>query len=402
MSRHGKVKRNRFGKFYAGYLLLIAALMLVLFLNVRGTLVKYEKSQPENYVISLLEHAGKNDKALGSYLQDNFFGDNAKYAYGDAAERSREFYNTVAHSKLEAKKDLANSEGSKLIYNITADEKPFVTVAMTEKSIKKKMLGLLSIAEYNLDFAFLRDPDSTKKNLKISENGTLEYTLVLPEDFSVCVDGKPIALGDNTEPAVIDDFESISQYPMVPDGVRVSLEFPFEPNLSVQNSSGKEVAMNLFGGVYYAAADYSGSAEAPAVFSEIGDPIEMYKLWIRFTRMADVPGSYYGLYTVKDGCRFLPGSDMDTFAENWAHQVDITFVSDYDDYSFTKKEAGNYVVYNDKFCSCDVHIDETIWVTGVGERTDSYNNRMFFIYNEDTGIAPKGWYWVGQLDLTGR
>ena len=110
----------------------------------------------------------------------------------------------------------------------------------------------------------------------------------------------------------------------------------------------------------------------------------------------DVGGYYHGLYTVLDECRILPGSKLEEMAESWASSIDITFVSDHYGYYFLNESVDNYIMYNDEFCSADVKFDEVISVAGVGDRTVEYQNRMFFVKQNGE------WYWVGQLDLTGR
>ena len=129
-------KKNLFGKFYFAYLFVILAALVLLFFHVRSVMVDYEKSQPDNYVIALLNHAGKGDKALGDYLQEHCF---AQDEYGDPKTRSNEFYNTDAHAKLTAAKNLSYSEGDVFVYDVNADDKPFITVAI-EKSGEKRML----------------------------------------------------------------------------------------------------------------------------------------------------------------------------------------------------------------------------------------------------------------------
>lgn len=402
MSKHGKVKRNLFGKFYALYLIAIVVLLVIVCVNVFFTLVKYEKSQPVNYVLSLVNHAGKSDKSVGTYLQDNFFSENAEFAYGDVKEKSKEFYNTISKSQLEAKKDLLNSSENMLVYNVLADEHPFVTIAIKEVKSVKKMLGLLKIPTYELQYVFLRDSASSKTNLALSEDGYFSSSIVFPADFTLCVDGTPFRGLDQYEETEIADFESISQYSMVPKGRKYKVDLPFEGKLSVLNDAGEEVSISYLGGTYYAAADYSSTENGDAILAQIGDPIAMYKLWARFTRLADVGGAANGLYVVWDECKFLPDSDMYNLAYDWATQIDITFVSDYYGYYFENEKMTNFVQYNDKFCSCDVHVELNVNTYSSGYRTDSFDNRMFFIYNDDTSIAKKGWYWVGQYDITGR
>ena len=389
-----KKKKTLFGKFYFAYLVITLAGLALLFMHVRGILVDYEKSQPDNYVLGLLNHASKNDKALGSYLQENCF-----YAtdYGDPEARQNSFYNTDAYSELKATKNLTYSEEDLFVYDVTANDKPFVTVAI-EKTGSKQKLGIFNIASYKLKYAFVRNPEISKPSFKLSDEGTIAFSVVLPKDFTLKFDGAVVDTSSGSE-GVIEDFAAFSAYDEVPTGTKMDFVLHYDPIITVENNVGEEVNLNLDisseGNVYYAAADYgTDSAQADAV-REVGDFLSMYELWARFMT-DDVGGYYHGLYSVLDECRILPGSKLEEQATAWATSIDITFVSDHYGYYFQNENVDNYILYNDNFCSADVSFDEVISVSGVGDRTIEYNNRMFFIRRDGE------WYWVGQLDLTGR
>ena len=389
-----KRKKNLFGKFYFAYLFIIAACLVLLFFHVRGVLVEYEKSQPENYVIDLLKHAGKGDKALGAYLQENCF---AAEDYGDPKARSVVFYDTDAHAKLAAKKNLTYSDGDLYVYDVTADEKPFVTIAI-EKTGSKNKLGIMNIASYKLRYAFVRNPETPRISQKLAEDGTIAFSVVLPSDFKLLFDGAEVDIS-GAEGSPIEDFAYFSEYEAVPEGAKMDFVLHYDPQLKVLNNVGEEVSINLEvtpeGYIYYAAADYGSDAAQEEAVKKVGDFLEMYKLWAKFMT-DDVGGYYHGYYDVKEGCRIMPGSKLEDQAWNWANSIDITFVSDHWNIAFTNEKVDNYVLYNDDFCSADVRFDEIVSVNGVGDVTVPYNNRMFFVRQGGE------WYWVGQLDLTGR
>ncbi len=389
-----KKKKSLFGKFYFAYLFVIIAALVLLFFHVRSVMVDFEESQPDNYVISLLKHAGRGDKALGDYLLENCF---AADDYGDPTARSTEFYNTDAHAKLTAKKNLSYSEGDVSVYDVSADEKPFITVAI-EKSGEKRMLGIFNVSSYKLKYAFVRNPEISKPSFKLSGDGTVSFSVVLPDDFTLKFNGAPVDTSSGTE-GIVEDFSAFSAYEAVPKGTRMDFTLHYDPIITVENNVGQEVRLNSDitseGNFYYAAADYGTDEAQRAAVSQVGDFLAMYKLWARFMT-DDVGGYYHGYYDVKEGCRIMPGSRLEDQAWAWANSIDITFVSDHYGYYFQNESVDNYILYNDDFCSADVRFDEVISVAGVGDRVIPYNNRMFFIRQNGE------WYWVGQLDLTGR
>ena len=387
-------KKNTFGKFYFAYLFIILAVLVLLFFHVRSVMVDYEKSQPDNYVIALLNHAGKGDKALGDYLQENCF---AADDYGDPKARSNEFYNTDAYSKLSATKNLRYSEGDVSVYDVKADDKPFVTIAI-EKSGEKRLLGIFNVASYKLKYAFIRNPEKSRTSFKLSDEGTVAFSVVLPKDFTLQFNGADVDTSSASE-SDIEDFAYFSMYDQVPKGAKMDFVLHYDPVITVLNNVGEEVNLNLQitpeENIYYAAADYGTDDAQKAAVEKVGDFLSMYELWARFMT-DDVGGYYHGLYTVLDECRILPGSKLEEMAESWASSIDITFVSDHYGYYFLNESVDNYIMYNDEFCSADVKFDEVISVAGVGDRTVEYQNRMFFVKQNGE------WYWVGQLDLTGR
>ncbi|MBR0482425.1 MAG: hypothetical protein IJJ48_08145 [Firmicutes bacterium] len=387
-------KKNLFGKFYFAYLFVILAALVLLFFHVRSVMVDYEKSQPDNYVIALLKHAGKGDKALGDYLQENCF---AQDEYGDPKTRSNEFYNTDAHAKLTAAKNLSYSEGDVFVYDVNADDKPFITVAI-EKSGEKRMLGIFNVSSYKLKYAFVRNPETKKPSFKLSDEGTVSFSVVLPKDFTLQFNGADVDISGASE-SPIEDFSYISDYDQVPTGAKMDFTLHYDPIIKVMNNVGEEVKLNLDitpeGNIYYAAADYGTDSAQEAEVKKVGDFLSMYKLWARFMT-DDVGGYYHGYYEVKEGCKIMPGSKLEDQAWQWATSIDITFVSDHWSIEFENENVDNYILYNDDFCSADVRFDEIVNVSGVGPTTVKYNNRMFFIREDGE------WYWVGQLDLTGR
>ena len=276
-----KRKKSLFGKIYFAYLIFIIAALALLFFHVRSVMVEFEESQSDNYVIALLNHAGKGDKALGAYLQDNCF---AATDYGDPAERMNSFYNTDAHSKLEAKKNLSYSEGDVFVYDVTADEKPFVTVAI-EKSGEKRMLGIFNVSSYKLKYAFVRNPEIPKPSFKLSDEGTVSFSIVLPDDFTLKFNGAVVDTSAGTE-GIIEDFAAFSSYGPVPKGTRMDFTLHYDPIITVENNVGEEVRLNLDvsseGNLYYAAADYGSDDAQKAAVTQVGDFLSMYKLWARF------------------------------------------------------------------------------------------------------------------------
>ncbi len=394
-----KKKGSAFWRFYRFILLLIVFALAAVFLYVRGVMIEYEKSQPDNYVVNLFKHAGKSDKALGQYLQENCFGENSDNAiYGDPAKRSADFYNTVAFSELESTLDLRNYDAEAPTYSVTVDGKPFASVRI-KKGESKNKLGILNISKWSFDSIVLQNPEEEDSSVEFNENGKFDYTLVMPADFVLKVDGVEVKSFPNAEETVLPEFENMIFFPDVPKGQKITLkDLCFEPVVTVENNEGKEVTLTLENGVYYAEAAFAGGEEAEAIAANLGNIVDMGWTWSKFMT-DDVGGYWHGLYTVLEKCRIMPGTDFYDKAERWAKSEDIRFVSDHNKIEMKNETVGNYIKYNEKLFSADVYFEKVVYLTNGNVRTDVFNNRMFFVYVDDATVPSPGWYWAEMLAL---
>ena len=112
--------------------------------------------------------------------------------------------------------------------------------------------------------------------------------------------------------------------------------------------------------------------------------------------------NYGGFEKVCTTCKILPDSKLEELARKWSKGVDITFVSNHSSLKWGEENVSNFQKYSDNLISCDVYLEEQILVNGTGWVIQTYNNRLYFMYEDGPAVKTPGWYWVGQLDLTGR
>lgn len=386
--------------FWRIYLIYIVAIVIAIgaaFIYVRGVMVQYENSEPTNYIYDLLRHAGKSDKALGEYLQENCFSE--ANPYGDPSARSKYFYNTVAFSTLEVSPDLLNSDEVIKVYNVSADGKPFLSVAIEGGDTVTK-LGILPMSEWKFKSAFLRAENSTQKKIVFNDDLTADFEYVFPEDFVLTIDKVVCDSFEKSEACVLEDFEYISEYDAVPKGVRVTFErLAYEPDCVILTNDGVSAArLNYQGNSVTAVVEYASLDDARAYLDENENRlIDMGILWSKFMTK-DVPGAYHGLDNVLKGCHILAGSNLETMAQKWAHSIDITFVSLHNKIEINNKSISNPIFYNEKFFSADCYFEKVVYLTNGKVRTDVFNNRMYFI-KTDNGKDAEEWYWVDMLAL---
>ena len=388
-SERHSTRKTFFFKAYLAYLIIIAIALAGIFIYVRNLMVKYENNSPENYVVWLAEKASPSSE-LGKYLEEKNFSDTR---FGIAGARKDNFYNTIKAAKLEAKAAKGSYGSLNPVYDVTADGNPFMTIALKELSNTTK-LGIMTLSDWDIDYCILRDPYSNS-DIKLNENGSLDYKLVVPEGFSLFLDGAPAVNLDPVSEITLPDFQYVADYVDAPKGKVYELSnVYYEPNFTAANNGGETLAFEKqIDGGYSVKAEYSASPEAKALADSVCDPMEIAKLWSKFMT-DDVGGASHGLATVRTGCKLLQGTNLYDLATKWASNVDITFVSGHTLDGWSNESVDNYVQYNQNLFSCDVYVEKNMTISrGLGPRTDVFSNRMFF------GNVNGTWYLLDMVTL---
>ncbi len=389
MDRYTK-KNKKFKKFYLAYVAVLLLLIGILFLYVRGLMVKYERNSPENYVIWLTENVS-DSSPLGKYLKEKNFSDNR---FSDGSQRKDNFYARAKSGTLEVKPVKGAYRSTCPVYDVSSDGKALMMIAIEELSSKTK-LGIMTLSDWEIKYCIVKDENSDSK-LEISENDSINIKAIVPDNFDLIIDGKPDSALNASSEMVLPDFEYISQFVEAPKGRVYEInDLYYEPHLSVQNNVGEIVDLSLDSdGFYTVLSGYKESAGAKTLINSFCDPLELGKLWSKYMT-DDVPGDMHGRNTVISGCKLLKGTDLYKLAVNWASSIDITFVSGHTITSWTNESVSNYIQYNDNFLSCDVTFDKNMNVRG-SSRVDSFRNRMYF------GKINGAWYLLDMVTLDSK
>ncbi|MBR5741792.1 MAG: hypothetical protein IKX91_04475, partial [Firmicutes bacterium] len=172
----------------------------------------------------------------------------------------------------------------------------------------------------------------------------------------------------------------------------------FEPVFTIYNNAGEPVATTVKNGDVTCDAAFASTKAAEELGSKAVDALAIGELWSKFMTN-DVGGDARGLYTVRNNCLLLPGSDLYKKATSWANSIDITFVSGHSIFSFTGERVSNYVLYNDDLFSCDVYFEKNMTLKTGAKRTDVFHNRLFFVNNKDTANGFLGWRLADMFSL---
>lgn len=379
--REARKKKNTY-KIYAGIALAVLLVFLIIFLSVRNLMVAYERNAPENYVVWLVKEA--NEKSdLGKFLEEHNFSDSR---YGNGEARKEAFYSAIKEGEITASLVPGNYDTTHPSYNIQLNGNPFMQIELNELASKSKLGGIMTISDWGIDYAFIRNTD---KQIKLSESGKLDFEIVMPEDFTLLIDGEKANL-EPAEEVELEEFKLASKTVAVPKGVRYEItDLAYEPNLSALNNGGEKIEFEKdSNGNYYAKPEFAATKEAEEFIMKIVDPLGIGENWSRLMT-DDLGGDLHGFYTAINGCRLLYNTDPYNQAYKWVTSVDITFVSAHTLMGFANEKVSNFVKYNDSLYSCDVYFEKNMLVNG--QKTDVFNNRLFF------GAAWGTWY---LLDMT--
>ncbi len=395
-SAHAKKKISAFWIFYLILLLAIAAALLVIRSRTKDAVTYYEKMVPENYVVDLVRDAAPGDGALGDWMEANVF----RAGVGDAAARSKRFYETAKTAKLEASAEPGTSSTSNPVYLVSADGKPFLRLVLQEGE-QHTLLSILTVCDWTVDSCLLRAADASDARIKTDEN-TLGFRAQLPDGFRLLVDGVPCEVPAGAEEVDLLQFRYVAPYIEVPKARRFSVGgLRFEPVVTALNNAGQPVDIAVEAdGTLVVPDEFVATKEAEELAASVADPLEIARLWSKFMTN-DVGGAYHGRNTVRKQCMLLPGSNLYELATNWASSVDITFVSHHSITGWANESVTNYVKYNDDFFSCDVYLEKNMHLTTGADRTDVFDNRMFFVNIRDESIAAPGWYLADMFSLAG-
>ncbi len=389
-----KVKHDLFWQIYMIYLLVIAIGLCFVYYYVRGIMLEHESRTPDTYILELLEKADSPDSELAKYMEANCFG-GAAAKYGDPAARSSRFYSLAKNSKLTVEPSSASYDSAYPAYEVLADGKPFLTVVLAEGQPYTR-LGILTISDWTIDSCILRSAAGDGKTLSLDQNRKLSYDFDYPEGFTLTIDGAPFTDMNGIRVYELGDFMYVAPYTQVPRGQKIKIEgLSFEPEFKIFNNVGESVKITERPKHSYSVEPvYAESEEAMAMADSL-DPLAIATLWSKFMTN-DVGGKTHGLGTVTDGCRLMEGSNLYTLAKDWATSVDITFVSHHKIDSWTNGKIDNCIKYSDDFFTCDVYIEKNMTLTTRAQRTDVFNNRMYFVRIEDK------WYLVDMYPLDGN
>lgn len=340
-------KSSVFKKSFFIYTITLVLLSFLFLLYVYGNLKKYENNLVDNFLLNTIHNLDK--KELQNHLKE--------------AKQSEHLIKT--YEEMVKDKEYTFVRTSEFIYDAYLDGRVLFTIHL--KSLgEKSCLGLLKYEKYEVE-----------RIIPHLENGLIYYTITLPNNYKLLVDGQEYT--EKTKEENIPNLEFMYYNENMPKLVTYELKnLEHSVKLEAEDFNGEKVNLKQ-DGIHYQLEGYKKAntwEEARKYIGEI-DIETIAKNWSLFLTK-DLNGERYGFGTIKK--YLLEDTEMWKKAYNWAHSIDITFTSSHTlkNPPFTNIKIENFVIYDTNAFSCEVYLEKHMIVKGK-EQTDIMHDTMSFI-----------------------
>lgn len=375
-SEKEKKKLTKFKKFLLIYSGVLVVLMIVFLIYVGNSLIKYENNQIEKYIENTIEDLEKSCKKgnIKDYLGDLSNIEKSKYEKDSASieDGLKDLFATgnVSYKLSENSKDEENP-----IYDVYINDKLIFQISLdgTEKAHR---LGLLT-------FSVWKTKDITSK----IENGIYKYTISVPNNYKVTINGKELTKDDVKEELIDEGLAQISKYQNIPYLVEYEIDkLIMKPEIKIVDENGKEVSYEQKDTTITKDLAFKKISDSQTALEEIKSAPEILKIakdWSLFLSR-DLTGTLHGYHNISN--YLISGSDLAKYAYSWATGVDITFISRHtlDNPAFTNERLENFEIYSDKAFSCEVYLEKNMTLTRTGSKLqDVMHEKMYFALDEN-------------------
>lgn len=190
-----------------------------------------------------------------------------------------------------------------------------------------------------------------------------------------------------------EEFAYLYDYVDLPMIVSYQIDQLYEkPEIQVLDSDGNEVPFTQNGLQVDATAFGESEDTVPAQIMQEIDILQAAKDWSCFTTK-DLSGPSYGLATARQ--HFIKDSYLWQKLGEYAHSIDITFVSGHDRNNtfFTDEEVSEFRRYTDDCFSCRVHFNKHMLLNTGKKQIDKTDSYFYFVRIDETddGIDNPLW-----------
>lgn len=378
-------KKTKFKQGLKAYVILLTILSGIFLVYVMNTLIQYEKSFTDNYMVSVVKDIRKTAKkgkfskiCDTSSLEVNKL-DNSGVSYDKA------FKSIFKNSKITYQLDAKTKNSTNPVYYIMANDRKIMEVTLKEKE-KKHRLGLFTYSIWEVD------------SYKIaSERGIAYYDIYVPSNYTVEVNGTKLDESYISNKTANEDYDKFAKYVKLPAMVNYELNnFVEMPTIIIKDEKGNEVDSLIKNNKIEIANSYITAKDYNEAKKHITGDIDIMKLaenWSLFLTDDLKGGTSHGFSLLKP--YLIKGSNLYNMAASWATSVDITFVSSHTlkNPAFTNESLTDFVIYSDKAFSCSVNLEKNMRIANGKDKVDIMHDKLYFVYYDDTddGVDNPSW-----------
>ncbi len=385
-------EKSRRGRkiFYIGLGIYALILIILAFIFLRYTdkcLRRYEASQYENAIDDLVKEFTLKVKD-GSILNMVTIPEHA------CVFESEDLYRTTYLKQLQEsgtfsyEKDKKSYDTSHPVYNIFSSAGDLVAKIKLKAVNEKTIFAMLRVGDWAID--------SVTPVFSVTTNS---YCISIPDTYKVTVNGIGVTdefrVGE-PEPVDVKLAADVLKHVRIPAIVNYEIDGLAEkPVIVIYNGFGEEVEYT---------PDENGNIRLEAQVGLRPDTmsqdrhdfaLETAQMWTDF--LARDLGNYnnsYGLATIQK--RLIKDSDYYESATQYAHEIDITFISDHHDGKpkYSNVSVTEYTEYSDECYSCRIMFTKNMILNKTGQlRTITIDTTNFYVYVDDTddGVLNPHW-----------
>lgn len=350
--RHKKSRRFWIG--YGIYMVVLAALVAILLVNVWKTMKKYEQAQPVYVLEELLADlkAGKSD-----IIEDSYLG-----RFEQAQNYADVFADSVKGKDLEY--SVKTNDDYSMVYNLI-DGGEVVAEAELVSDNERTIMGILSISDWKAVSVRAKVP-SGDKYVKVT----------VPDTYTVKINGVKLGTEDTVgEPKPLDGMDYVAEYVDVPKMVTYEVKGLLdEPQVEVSDWFDMPVDISGYTDLTDITFEYKES-EMPQDYKDY-----VVKAAMDYSNFfsKDLPGCYEGTACIQP--YFPEGSYYIDLAEQY-RTGDMWMYSAHHDTQFLNVTVTEYIRYSDLCFSCRVAFDKNMVLDLSGETRTDRNDQTYYYVN---------------------
>ncbi len=332
----------------------IAIILCIAFLvYMYKTLITYEQNQTTTFIKNTIKEL--DDDTLKGFLKDNNQDTTLLDEYREIINDEDVLVLKKGENTFEV------SLNDRILFNIE-----------TKTLRTETKLGMFS---YDI-----REVTKIEPNL---ERGLMYVDVIVPSNYKVEIDGKEVTSDKKEQYKNLDYMYQNGSMPYI-----VTYEvnnLSKEADVKVLDEYGKETSLKKSKFTYKLEKNYLSFDtydEAKEYLSSEVDIWDFAHKWSLFLTN-DLQGLSHGYNTIKD--YFIEGTEMNTRAYNWAHNIDIMFTSRHTltNPPFTDEKLSNFTIYSKNAFSCEVYLNKHM-IVGGKEQIDTMHDYIYFIKDNDT------------------